>query len=196
MVKPADRLCARASTPSNLCRIASTLNGTNGYELYHITLRDHIQNDTSGIVGNQNQLAREEYCQIGLEWAKLPAQTPSRFYARRFGPDHLLDAPRYDDVYALARDTQFLEAQRREIETEMDASMRTSGLSEAALQAVEAVPKTKTLIAGLANAMAARGDEHNLKRLLLYSAYDTISPFWYTHLCASTTVVDRQKDSL
>jgi uncharacterized Zn finger protein (UPF0148 family) len=83
----------------SMLRLAPKPGGGYGYELYHPTFREHIQEDKGSIIGDQNPLAREAFAGLAMDWASLPKDHPARAYAVRFGPQHLV-ALRGDQVRA------------------------------------------------------------------------------------------------
>jgi len=96
-----------------------------GYEPNHLTFREHVREDRLGRMGDQNPLAREAYCQLVCAWADLPAGHSAREYVLRHGPEHLLGEGWQAELYGLARNEAFLEAQRKELPTEPEAPLRT-----------------------------------------------------------------------
>jgi len=78
-----------------------------GYELYHPTFRDHIRQDCDRIIGDQNELARDEYCETVKEWASLPPGHPAQDYVLRFGTRHLLVAGRLKELNSLLDNEAF-----------------------------------------------------------------------------------------
>jgi hypothetical protein len=68
-----------------MLRAATLPGGGFGYEPYHLTFREHVRKDEAGIIGDQNQLAREEFCKLTGDWASLPADHSARQYALRRG---------------------------------------------------------------------------------------------------------------
>ena len=109
-----------------MLRVVPLSGGGFGYEPYHLTFRDHVRADEARIIGGQNLLAREAFCELTDDWARLPAGHAARRYALRHGPEHLLEEKRYDDLVRLARDKDgFLLAQTRELPAEPEAPLRT-----------------------------------------------------------------------
>ncbi len=109
-----------------MLRVVPLTGGGFGYEPYHLTFRDHVRADEAGIIGGQNLLAREAFCELTDDWARLPVGHAARRYALRHGPEHLLEEKRYDDLVRLARDRDgFLLAQTRELPAEPEAPLRT-----------------------------------------------------------------------
>jgi hypothetical protein len=67
------------------------LSGSNfGYEPYHPTMREHIREDRSGIIGGQNQLAQLAFWELIEGWDQIPTGHPARRYCLQHGLGHLL----------------------------------------------------------------------------------------------------------
>jgi WD40 repeat protein len=81
-----------------------------GYEPYHKTFRQHVLSDPQQIIGQQNPLTRDALCALVRDWSGIPADHPAREYVLRHGPQHLIDAERWDELDALLTDIFFLEA--------------------------------------------------------------------------------------
>jgi WD40 repeat protein len=81
-----------------------------GYEPYHLRFGEHIRRDKGEVIGQQNDLAREEFCALAKDGPGLPAGHPARWYALHYGPQTLLDNGRPDGAAALLLDLRFLEA--------------------------------------------------------------------------------------
>jgi WD40 repeat protein/DNA-directed RNA polymerase subunit RPC12/RpoP len=94
----------------SMVRQAPALGGGTGYEPYHHTFRQHVQEDRAGIVGVQNTLARQEFCDLARDWAQLDEADPARLYALAFGPRHLADEDRAADLETLLTDLRFIQA--------------------------------------------------------------------------------------
>jgi hypothetical protein len=107
-----------------MLRVAPLAGGGLGYEPYHLTFREHFRRDEAARVGDQNDLARDEFCELTRDWAELQPHEPARLYVFRHGPQHLLDEKRREDLYALARDKAFLRAQAEELPAEPEAPLR------------------------------------------------------------------------
>jgi WD40 repeat protein len=72
-----------------------------GYEPYHPTLRDHIRADPARIIGQQNDLARDELCALVRDWDQLPPDHHALAYVLRHGPLTLIEESRWDDLATL-----------------------------------------------------------------------------------------------
>jgi len=88
----------------------SAAEGAVGYEPYHQRLGEHVRRDEGEVIGQQNELAREEFCALAREAGRLPAGHPARWYGLHYGPQTLLDNGRLEDAAALLLDLRFLEA--------------------------------------------------------------------------------------
>jgi len=99
--------------------------GRVGYEPNHLTFRDHVRQDRSGRIGNQNPLARKEFCKLTCAWVELPAGHAAREYVLRHGPEHLLLEGWQAELYRLARGEAFLKAQQEELPAKPEAPLRT-----------------------------------------------------------------------
>jgi tetratricopeptide (TPR) repeat protein len=109
-----------------MLRVVPLSGGGFGYEPYHLTFRDHVRADAARIIGVQNRLARQEFCDLACDWARLGGGHAARRYVLRHGPEHLLEENRYEDLFRLARDREgFLLAQSRELPAEPEAPLRT-----------------------------------------------------------------------
>jgi WD40 repeat protein len=81
-----------------------------GYEPYHETFRQHVLTDSKQIIGQQNPLTRDALCAMVCDWSGVPADHPARDYVLHHGPQHLVDAERWDELEALLTDIYFLQA--------------------------------------------------------------------------------------
>ena len=80
------------------------------WELYHNDLRLHIRRDRAGIIGSQNGLAREAFCDLTAGWRAIPAGHPALSYMLHYGPLHLIAAQDWRRLAELVRARDFLEA--------------------------------------------------------------------------------------
>jgi len=69
-----------------------------------------VLEDAAGDIGQQNALARDEFCDLARDWSATPADHSIRDYVLRHGPTHLRIASRWDDLETLLTDLPFLEA--------------------------------------------------------------------------------------
>ncbi len=81
-----------------------------GYLPYHLTFGEHIHEDRGRIIGVQNPLTRQAFCELGTSWGDMPADHPARSYALRFGVSHLIAERRWDDLESLLTDLRYVEA--------------------------------------------------------------------------------------
>lgn len=109
----------------SMIRMAHIADGAFGYESYHLTFREHIKADTLGNLKNENSKASKQFCRMTTHWTDIPKNHPARHYALQFGPQHLYDAQRWDDLYTLARSAAFLDAQATALFEDPDAPLRT-----------------------------------------------------------------------
>jgi serine protease Do len=120
-----ERLQQGMQAVGSMLRQAPLPEGRFGYEPYHLTFRNHFRRDETGRIADQNDLARDEFCELTLDWAGLPPHAAARLYVLRHGPAHLLEEQRWEELYALARDEAFLRAQAEELPAEPEAALRT-----------------------------------------------------------------------
>jgi hypothetical protein len=85
----------------SLVRMAP-LPGGSGYEAYHFTFREHIRADQAGLIGEQNSLARDAFCELTRGWASLPSANPLRSYLARHGLAHCQEGAGREDACLLA----------------------------------------------------------------------------------------------
>jgi hypothetical protein len=62
----------------SMLRLAPLPGGGTGQEPYHPTFREHVQQNHSGQLGQQNLLARGEFCELVRSWAGLRRREQSR----------------------------------------------------------------------------------------------------------------------
>jgi hypothetical protein len=65
-----------------------------GYEPYHLRFRDHVRRDEGEVIGQQNELVREEFCALAREAGRLPPGHPARWYAALRPADPARQRPR------------------------------------------------------------------------------------------------------
>ena len=110
-----------------MIRVASSPDGDYGYELNHLTFREHVRRAEA--LSNANATTQDELCQLAVGWEELSSEHPARRYALEFGPQHLHDARWLDALYALARSEAFLQDQSAALTQDPDALLRTLRLA-------------------------------------------------------------------
>ncbi len=122
-----DRL--RADIQQALLRAASLVRpgplpeGELGYVPCHTTFQDHFRTNSTRL-GRTNDQAHDCFVRLTNDWRNI-AEAAARRYVFRHGPQHLLDENRQEDLYALARDEAFLQAQAEGLPGEPEAPLRT-----------------------------------------------------------------------
>jgi WD40 repeat protein len=91
-----------------MLRQAPSATGALGYTLYHASFQQHLL-QSSGIYLSR-AAARDRLCTLAVSWQKLAPNSVSYYYALRFGPLHLIDAERWQDLEAVLTDLTFIEA--------------------------------------------------------------------------------------
>src|SRR5262249_11863564 len=81
----------------SMVRAVSSASGL-GYEPYHPTFRDFAKRNDSGRLTHQNALASAAFCELALEWNKMPPGSAARLYALRHGPATLRQAGRVQEA--------------------------------------------------------------------------------------------------
>jgi lipoprotein NlpI/predicted negative regulator of RcsB-dependent stress response len=117
-VVPADNAQARALLRRALGAVRMMIRPVPGgtdntislWEPYHDDLKTYICRDPSSIIGAQNTLALEAYCELTGDWRAIPAGHPALAYLLRHGPEHLIAAGDWQRLVALIRDKDFLQA--------------------------------------------------------------------------------------
>jgi hypothetical protein len=125
--RPGDRDLLRRALDGlgSMARPVPLAGGGVGYEPYHLTFREHVRKDEAGIIGPENDNARDDFCDLAMGWASLPAAGTAQGYVLRHGPAHLAEAGRREDLSALARDEEFLRAQDEALADDPAASLGT-----------------------------------------------------------------------
>jgi hypothetical protein len=122
-----DRL--RADIRQALLRAASLVRpgplpeGEFGYLPCHTTFQDHFRTSSTRL-GRTNDQARDAFVRLTNDWRNV-AEAAARPYVFRHGPQHLLDGDCLAELYALAGDEAFLQAQAEELPAEPEAPLRT-----------------------------------------------------------------------
>jgi hypothetical protein len=104
------RMMIRPAPTMVVMREGEAVARTEVWEPYHNDLRQHIRKDPAGIIGSQNDLARDAYCELTGEWRSIPAGHPALVYVLRHGPQHLIAAHDWVRLAALVRGKDFLQA--------------------------------------------------------------------------------------
>jgi hypothetical protein len=86
----------------SMLRTAPLPDSGHGFEPYHLTFRGHICEDRARIIGMQNALARNEFCDLARDWNTLPAYHAARRYLARHGLAHCRETDRPEDALRLA----------------------------------------------------------------------------------------------
>lgn len=81
-----------------------------GYRLYHPRFQDHIRLNETGVIGQQNALARREFVALVNGWKELDHSGEAFAYSLQFGPSHLADDERWDELLGLLTDFDFIAA--------------------------------------------------------------------------------------
>jgi hypothetical protein len=86
----------------SMLRAAPLPGAGHGFEPYHLTFRTHVCEDRAKIIGVQNALARNEFCDLARDWNALPAGHSARRYLARHGLAHCRENARPEDALRLA----------------------------------------------------------------------------------------------
>ncbi len=82
-----------------MLRRAPTAKGVFGYELYHTSFRQHVL--CSSHIELSRAKGREYLCTLAMNWRNHERDSLPCDYAMRFGPIHLAEAKRWDDLVIL-----------------------------------------------------------------------------------------------
>jgi len=111
-----------------------TLDGESGWTIYHDSFRQHLLK--SKTVEPDRKWAQRRWLEVCKDWKALASQEPSLYrYILRHYAEHLREAKRWDELFALARDDAFCQAQAQASPTDPDLLLRT--VQEALLGAAE-----------------------------------------------------------
>jgi hypothetical protein len=97
-----DKLRKGLRALESMLRPAPLPGAGHGFEPYHFTFRTHICEDRAKIIGDQNTLARNAFCDLARDWSALPAGHSARRYLARHGLAHCRENGRPDDALRLA----------------------------------------------------------------------------------------------
>jgi DNA polymerase III delta prime subunit len=95
-----------------------------GWTIYHHSFRQHLLE--SGTVIDNREWAQERWLKVCEDWKVLASQEPSlhRCILRHY-TEHLREAKRWDELFALARDDEFRQAQAQAFPADPDLPLRT-----------------------------------------------------------------------
>lgn len=89
--------------------------GELGWAFYHESFREHLLG--SDEVKLNLEWAQRRWLEVGKSWESLEKEEPSLFrYILRHYAEHLKEAQRYDELFALAENKIFLQTQQQELE--------------------------------------------------------------------------------
>ena len=149
----------------SMVRMAPGSDGGFGYEPYHLTFREHIQTDNAGTLKQQNFQAKDQFCRVTIGWEGTPAGSAVHRYVLQFGPKHLHDAQRWDDLYALARSEPFLQEQSNVLVRDPDAPLDTLRLALQGAMAQDDAAKMGEFVISHARRLQAMMHENPLSAL-------------------------------
>jgi len=95
-----------------------------GWTIYHHSFRQHLLE--SGTVSENREWAQERWLKVCEDWKVLASQEPSlhRCILRHYA-EYLREAKRWDELFALARDDEFRQAQAHAFPGDPDLPLRT-----------------------------------------------------------------------
>jgi hypothetical protein len=101
-----------------------TPDGETGWTIYHDSFRQYLLE--SETVRDNREWAQERWLKVCEDWKGLASQEPSLHrYVLRYYAEHLREAKRWDELFALARDDEFRQAQAQAFPADPDLPLRT-----------------------------------------------------------------------
>lgn len=105
-----------------MLRPTTTPEGRPGWTLYHDSFRQHLR--TTASVAGSSEWAQEEWLHSCSRWQETNEESLQRYALRQY-PEHLHEASSWDELFALAESTEFLDAQAQTLADEPNAPLRT-----------------------------------------------------------------------